>query len=101
MNTARPTLRLLEPQATTPSGSVAMHYVTTVTEIAIHPIGVNPVYGEGVTRVRLEDEAGGIFLSIVQDNDSGSHRITIDPEELPVLTQAVSTLMQQAATKAE
>ncbi len=36
----------------------------TTTAISIHLDTDNPVYGESVTRVTLEDEAGGFFENL-------------------------------------
>lgn len=74
-----------------------VNYVSTVTEVTIHPLGESPVLGDNCTRLRLADEAGGLFFELSQDQGPSISAVRIDPEELPVITQAAATLMQQAA----
>jgi hypothetical protein len=64
----------------------AMKYKTTITRISIHPENVNPVYGEGVTHVHIQDEAAGPFLTLSQVGEDESDRIRIDMEELEMIT---------------
>jgi len=68
-----------------------MTYLTTITEVAIHPHNVNPIYGDGVLHVNLADEAGGVFITLTQEGQM----IRIDAEELPLIQDAIATLMRQ------
>jgi hypothetical protein len=44
-------------------------FKTTTLKVAVHREDVNPVFGEGVTFVSVDDEAGGPFLVIEQHDD--------------------------------
>lgn len=66
-------------------------YIQTITAIAVHPPGINPVFGEGCVTVRLEDEAGGPFVVLEQ----ADQRVRIDFDEVEALVQAISQLRAQ------
>jgi hypothetical protein len=71
-------------------------YVTTILKVAIHREEENPVFGEGNTYVRIEDEAGGPFIIIEQDDSYNEEKnIRVDYEELLVIAEAAKMLMQQ------
>ena len=59
-------------------------------EIGVMPKG-EPTFSERTTRIRIEDEAGGEFVKIVQ----GDGRIAIDPDEWPVLRDAIEHMIGQ------
>lgn len=73
-----------------------MKYVNTITQISVGTEGQNPVFGE-CTRVRLEDECGGMFIVLEQDGASpeGINQIRIDPNEWAAITEAMLTLRNQ------
>jgi hypothetical protein len=64
----------------------------TITEIAIHPETSNPIFGELVTKVRLDDEAAGAFFKIIQDDGKFVHEIRMDFIELEYLVNAIKML---------
>ena len=77
-----------------------MQYQTTITAVSIHPVHCNPIFGAECTHVMLEDEAGGCFIVIEQDNDEakvGTIRVTL--EELTLIVEASKTLMGQQGVK--
>jgi len=63
----------------------------TIIEISIHDKDANPIFGEGVTRVKLEDEAGGGFIVLKQD--CAEIRLNID--KLEEIYFAARELMEQ------
>lgn len=67
-------------------------YKTTITSMAIHLNGENPIFGESVVVVQLEDEAAGIFLSI-QDHEGGT--VKVDIEQWDLLVKAAKELTAQ------
>jgi hypothetical protein len=71
----------------------------TVTEIAIHPETSNPIFGELVTKVRLDDEAAGMFFKIIQDDGTKVHEVRMDFEELKFLVAAVNVLKEYVETE--
>lgn len=68
----------------------------TITSLAIHRPGINPVYGEGVTHVSLADESAGFFLEVKQIEGHGEQSIRLDPDELDLLVVAAKKLLHQA-----
>jgi hypothetical protein len=73
-------------------------YKTTATEVTVHRAGENPIFGEGATRVRLDDEAGGLFFVLEQSRDDcdGLQRIRVDPEELELIAITARTMLRFA-----
>ena len=67
-------------------------YKTTMTKFAIHRTGDNPVFGEGVIHVSLDDEGGGSFLVLEQE----SQKIRITLEELELLVAEAKRLVEGA-----
>ena len=76
-----------------------MKYATTILKVSVHREGVNPVFGEGNTYVKVEDEAGGPFLVIEQDDSdhhvTGLNQIRLEYEELQQVAEAGKMLMHQ------
>ena len=71
-------------------------YETTILQVAVHREDVNPIFGEGVTYVQVDDEAGGPFLLIEQkDDDTRNGTIRIDYEEFLAVAEAAKMLMHQ------
>ena len=57
-------------------------YKTTVIAISLHPKGVNPIFGEGVIHMNIDDDAAGGFLVLNQDSATD---IKVTAEELQIL----------------
>ena len=81
------TMELSAPSATT-------DYAMTISEIIIHRVNSNYAYGDGSITVRIEDEGGGSFITLAQD-DSVSSAVRIDLEELDLIVKAARQLMGQ------
>lgn len=64
----------------------------TITEISVHRETESPVFGEIVTRVKLDDEGGGTFVKLIQHNDSGENEISLDFNEIPYIMNAIDML---------
>ena len=74
-----------------------MKYIQTVITIAVHREGVNPIYGEGVTHVKLQDDAGGYFIELQQsDDDAENGVVRFDPAEWGGIDAAVKSLLNSA-----
>lgn len=67
--------------------SEARELTLTPTTYSVHAKG-KPLFAGGVTTIRLEDEAAGLFL--VVRNEHGEFRCDFD--EWPLLTKAVDAL---------
>ena len=71
-------------------------FATTTLKVAVHREDVNPVFGEGVTFVSVDDESGGPFLVIEQHDDiARPGTVRFDYEEFLVVAEAAKTLMHQ------
>jgi hypothetical protein len=74
-----------------------MKYKQTIIAISVHAEGVNPIFGEGVTHVQLNDEAGGYFIELRQCDDTSENGVVkFDPAEWDELNAAVKTLLDGA-----
>ena len=67
----------------------------TTTQLTIHPHNVNPIYGDMATQVSLDDEAGGYFVRITQNNEH-NNGIRLDFDEVQYLVQAIEMLKEGA-----
>jgi len=72
-----------------------MKYKSTIIRISIHPENVNPVYGEGVTHVHIQDEAAGPFITLSQVGEEKFECVRIDLDELELITAEAKKLIGQ------
>ena len=71
-------------------------YKTTILRVAVHREEENPIFGEGNTYVSVDDEAGGPFLVIEQENElSTPGAMRLDYEEFLAVAEAAKMLMHQ------
>lgn len=82
-------------KTTPPPTRETISYTTTTTEIVVHRSGTNFAYGQGATRVCLDDEAGGAFIVLRQDDSLRNGEIRLDVEEIDLIQQAAKTLLSQ------
>jgi hypothetical protein len=65
----------------------------TITEVAVHPEDESPVFGRLATKVRIDDEGGGAFVKLVQEDDSGKlNEVRFDFNELEAIVEAIKLL---------
>ena len=77
-----------------------MKYETTTLKMVVHHKETNPIYDESCTFVSLNDEAGGLFLVIEQQNeDAKAGTIKLDPDEVDVVYNACKKLLNQKSAK--
>lgn len=62
--------------------------------MSIYNSTVNPIYGEGVTRLTLTDEAGGGFFELSQSTDYESTKIRLQLDEIAAIYNHASRMMQ-------
>ena len=67
----------------------------TVTEISIHKEDESPIFGDMVTHIKLDDEGGGAFIKITQEND-GTNEIRLDFSEIEHIIKAFDMLKDAA-----
>ena len=72
-----------------------MKYKTTIARISIHPENVNPVYGEGVTHLCIQNEAAGPFITLSQVGEEKFECVRIDMAELELITAEAKKLIGQ------
>lgn len=63
-----------------------------IMSLSVYRQGDNPVFGETVTKVTLDDEAAGMFFTLEQE--AGALRFDFD--EFEEVVKAVNTLQQVA-----
>lgn len=78
--------------------------VTTILTISVHPFDHNPVYGGRSLHVSLDDEGGGVYITIRGQNDGSdgelcSGEVRIDPDEVPVVFETAMRLLNQQTLK--
>lgn len=72
-----------------------MKYLTTRLTLSVHRSTENPIFGEGCTQVRIEDEGAGAFVVLSQVTDNqGEQTLRLDLEELEAVLTAAQQLMQ-------
>lgn len=73
-------------------------YVITPIKLCVHMKKANPIFGEQVTYVSLDDEAAGPFIVLEQDNEDvqGISKIKLDFDEIPMLLKAIEQLQKAA-----
>jgi hypothetical protein len=69
---------------------------TLVTKINLYRGDDNPLFGDSVTSLELDDEAGGMFLKIIQEpNDFGpGGTLRFDFDEIDDLFKTINHLKQ-------
>lgn len=70
-------------------------YKSTITEITVHDASRNPLTHFEATVVKLADEGGGSYITIMQ----GEGEIRLDFNELPLVIEAIDRLMMQYKTE--
>ena len=73
-------------------------YKFVPTQLHLYREGDNAIFGESVTTLRLDDEAGGVFLTIAQDeSDFGpGGELRFDFDEIDSLFAAIQQLKDTA-----
>jgi len=69
-------------------------YKTCVKEVSVFLEGDNPIFGESVTSVSVDDEAGGGFLVIKQDASTENGSIRLSIEELQKIVEVGTKLIE-------
>ncbi len=67
-----------------------------ITKINLYREGDSPLFGDSVTSLELDDEAGGIFLKVIQEpNEFGPGGVLrFDFDEIDELFNAINYLKQ-------
>lgn len=68
--------------------------VATPLKLAVHRVGVNPVYGESAVTVEVDDEGGGPYVILNANNGVDADGMRIDLDELEAVTDAARSLIE-------
>jgi hypothetical protein len=69
-----------------------MSIISRTTEVTVYPKG-EPIFSEMATRIRVEDEAAGEFVEIVQEyGQDGKRSIRLDAKEWEYIKQIVDRM---------
>ena len=66
-------------------------YITSTISTVVHMDDRNPLYGEGVTTITIDDEAAGGYIVLTQDDQT----IKLDLEELQLITKTAMRMLAQ------
>lgn len=75
-----------------------MDYEVRTTAVLVVPKG-EPIFAESAITARIDDDAAGEFLVLAQSDDRGDQSIRIDPEEWPLIVEAVGGLLKDIAAR--
>jgi hypothetical protein len=67
-------------------------YEARFTRVTIAPVG-DPIFSETATHISIEDDAGGEFVSVVQDAADGKQTIRIAADEWPIIRVAIDSVI--------
>lgn len=69
--------------------------VATPLKLAVHRVGVNPVFGESVFTVEVDDEGSGPYVILTaNDGIDAETGLRIDLDELEAVTDAARALIE-------
>jgi uncharacterized protein len=69
-------------------------YETRITQLTVAPPKA-PIFAETATTITLEDEAAGEYVIVQQDNGAAVGKIAINPDEWPVLRDAIERMVNE------
>lgn len=71
-----------------------MNYETRTLKIAVMPEN-EPIFANGVTEIKIVDEAAGEFIEVSQCNVHNDGKIQIDPTEWPHIREAINKMIKE------
>jgi len=66
-------------------------YITSVVSTVVHMDDRNPIFGEDITTITIDDEACGGFIVLTQNEQT----IRLDPEELQLIAKTAMKMLAQ------
>ena len=63
--------------------------------VSVYRENENPIFGEGVTHIMIEDEAAGPFIILKQYTDEGTMEIKLDFNEVDSVFDAIKKLEKE------
>ena len=77
-----------------------MTYRTIISQRLVIPAG-KTIDDEGVTIIGVDDEGGGTFVTIRQEEDLNTNEIRIDPGEWPAVRAAINRMVRECGRVGE
>ena len=71
-----------------------MNHRTILGQLRVVPAG-KAMGGEGVTIIDMDDEGGGAFVTVRQEEDLNTNEIRIDPGEWPAVRAAINRMVRE------
>ena len=71
-----------------------MTYRTITTQRRVIPAG-KTLDDEGVTIIGIDDEGGGAFVTVRQEEQLNANEIRIDPDEWPAVRAAINRMVRE------
>jgi hypothetical protein len=72
-------------------------FKTFVERVNLYKDGDNPVFGDSVTTVTINDDAGGPYFILAQSRDSNSGELHLDFEEVKPLFKLLKKMIKECA----
>lgn len=66
-------------------------YITSVISTVVHMNDRNPIFGEDVTTITIDDEAAGGYIVLTQEEQT----IKVDLDELQLITKTAMKMLAQ------
>lgn len=73
-----------------------MNFKQLITSINVYHEKENPIFGETVTKITLDDESGGIYFTLTQYPDQGEQIVKFDFKEWLKICESVKVLEKEA-----
>ena len=71
-----------------------MTYQTVTTQRRVIPAG-KTMADEGVTIIGIDDDGGGAFVTVRQEEQLNANEIRIDPDEWPAMRAAINLMVRE------
>ena len=68
--------------------------ITLTARLCVVPSG-KPIYDEAATTIGLDDDGGGLFVTIRQEDNLDTNMVKINPEEWPAIRAAVNRMVRE------
>lgn len=64
-------------------------YITSTISTVVHMDDRNPIFGEGIVTITVDDDAAGGYIVLTQDEQT----IKVDPDELQLIAKTARKLL--------
>jgi hypothetical protein len=67
------------------------NYITSIISTVVHLDDRNPIFGDNITTITIEDEACGGYIVLTQNEQT----IRVDPDELQLIAKTAMKMLAQ------